>query len=100
MYFDETLVMDYYMELARDFSNLEGTIFDIEEEFEEIVRSKNWESLTRDMFLDELVSLQDEVDKVCNIFMNVNNYIEEVISNYQTLNTALDNTVNDSFSNI
>lgn len=100
MYFDETLVMDYYMELARDFSSLQGTLFDIEEIFEEIVRTKNWESLTRDMFLEELVSLEEEVSKVCNIFTNVNDYIDGVISNYQALNAALDSTMTDSFSNI
>ena len=97
MYYDESQLINYSNELRRNFNNLQSIISDIEEKFNEIVKSNNWDSPTKEIFSGELETIKNEFDKVYNIFLNVNNYIDNVITNYQNFENQMNNAINNSF---
>lgn len=97
MYYNESQLINYSSELRKNFNNLQSIISDIENEFNDNIKSNNWNSATKESFQKELETLKNEFDKVYNIFLNVNNYLEDVILNYQTFNNQINSTLNNSF---
>lgn len=99
MYFDAEKISIHSTDLKKSFNNIKSAIESIEKDFDSCCNNDNWDSKTRDYFNKEYKSLKKEIDKVYNLFLNINNYIEGVIGNYENLEQSMNNAVSGAFSN-
>lgn len=84
---DYNALMEYASVLRKEFSSLQSEFSSIEECNRYIYNTGNWDSDTRDYYERMYKAMLDNLDAVINKFMNINQYLDTVISNY----VALDN---------
>ncbi len=83
MYCDYKALDDYTATLNRNFNSVVKSFNGIEDNLKSAVNTNNWNSETRDYYAKLCDSIYNNFDAVNNKFMNIKQYLENVVNNYQ-----------------
>jgi uncharacterized protein YukE len=86
---DYDALIDYATVLNQKFNNIKNAISDIESSASTIYNTTNWNSETRDYFVEQFSTMLDNFDTINNKFLNITQYIDTVIDNYKQLESQL-----------
>lgn len=88
MYCDYNALAGYATTLNNNFNQIKKAMTSIESSFKTIVSSNNWNADTRDYFYEMLSTVFNNFDALNNKFMNVTQYLDNVIDNYKSFDSA------------
>lgn len=94
MYCDYKMLTEEAIRLNKVFQSFNKIMSSIEKANKEICNNNHWSSQTRDYFYQKHLNLLENFDIVTNQFLNINQYLDNVIENY----ASAENSMSKAFS--
>ena len=88
---DYDALKGYLNRLNSIFANMNQSFANIESSNQAILNHSNWNSITRDFYYKECDKLWDNFDLISTKFLNIRDYIDQVINNYQSADANMKN---------
>lgn len=83
MEYNGEALKSYANSLNKNFISLRNTMNDIETTIKSLTSTNTWDAKTRDYFLSMVENIYANFDILNNRYMNINQYLDNVISSYE-----------------
>ncbi len=94
MYCDYIELANYTMKLNSLFKQMNDTMDSIEASYKTIYNGSNWNSETRNYFLEKTKEVFTNMESINSKFFNVKQYLDTVVDNYTEADQKLGNIFN------
>lgn len=91
MYVDYQALAEEAIRLNNVFNNLNKILQSLESSCKNIYSNANWSANTRDYYYEKCQDLFQNFDVIANQFLNIRQYLDNVIDNYATADNSLNN---------